>query len=109
MSGVSHYVAKPMPRPLTGHDWMRHGNPPPTNYFKSREINFNESDFNYYDHPDYNCDYYEQTYFEPTYEPMYEPQSYINDYIPAYVEEPQEEAANENQDFQVAPKSEKPK
>lgn len=109
MSGVSHYVAKPMPRPMTGHDWTRHGNPPPTNYFKTREMNFNEFDFNYYDHPEYNYDCYEQTYFEPTYEPTYEIQPYTNDYIPAYVEESQEEATAENQDFQVASKLEKPK
>lgn len=66
MSGVSHYVARPMQ--MRGHDWSRSGNPPPSNYFRSRELNLNEC----YEHPyfepyyddgyqDYNCGvYYEQ-------------------------------------------------
>lgn len=63
MSGVSHFVSKPLG--LSGHDWRKTGNPPPSNYFKSREVNFNEmlehddnynySDY-YYEQPDY-CDY----------------------------------------------------
>lgn len=107
MSGISHYVAKA--RPLTGHDWTRHGNPPATNYFKTREMNFNEVDHNYYGYPDYNHDQYEQTYFEPTYEPSYEQQAYQYEYIPAFIEEPQEETSTESQDFQIASTSEKPK
>lgn len=55
MSGVSHFTTKPLPPAFAGHDWRRHGNPPPTNYFKSREMNFNETmdsdNMHYY--PDY--------------------------------------------------------
>lgn len=39
MSGVSHFVTKTLP---SGHDWRRFGNPPPSNYFKTREMNMNE-------------------------------------------------------------------
>lgn len=44
MSGVSHYVIKERPpfRPLTGHDWRTQGNPAPSNYFKTKEMNMNE-------------------------------------------------------------------
>lgn len=45
MSGVSHFVPKPLPPP--GHDWQKFGNPPPSNYFKTREVNFNEFDYDY--------------------------------------------------------------
>lgn len=112
MSGVSHFVPKPMPRPLTGHDWTKHGNPPPSNYFKTREMNMNEVDcYDYYEYPDYAYDnYYDQSYPEPcTYEPMYEA-SACSDYVPAYVEEHQnvsEGTSAENQDFQIAQKSDK--
>lgn len=40
MSGVSHFVPRPMP--FRGNDWFRQGNPPPSNYFRTREMNFNE-------------------------------------------------------------------
>lgn len=79
MSGVSHFQTRTLPPSsgLGGHNWMRSGNPPPNNYFKSREMNFNECsdyyDYNYY--PDYypddtytyyndnpNCTYQEVTY-----------------------------------------------
>lgn len=114
MSGVSYYVSKPMPRPPTVHDWSKHGNPPPSNYFKTREMNMNEVDcFDYYECPDFTYDmYYEQSYPEPyNYEPVYEPSAY-NEYVPAYVEEHQdvpEGISAENQDFQITPKSDKPK
>lgn len=55
MSGVSHFVSRQLPHGLTGHDWRKSGNPPPNNYFKVREMNFNEttdSDDLYY-YPDY--------------------------------------------------------
>lgn len=118
MSGVSHYVTKPFPpRPqLSGHDWMKQGNPPPSNYFKTRDINFNEtydSELYYYD-PSYT--YYDDSYYATSYEPYYpepsyempsEPQSHP-DYVPAYVEENLDEQP-EKQDFQDSPKSEKRK
>lgn len=110
MSGVSHFVSKPMPRPLTGHDWTKHGNPPPSNYFKTREMNMHEIDYSdYYNYPDYNYGYYDSTYYQPTYELMCEQQAHYNDYVPAYVEEPQEEVPTDSQDFQIAPESEKQK
>lgn len=113
MSGVSHFVPRILPRTIQGHDWTKHGNPPPSNYFKTREMNINETDcYDYYEYPDYTYDnYYEQTYTEPyTYEPVYEPSGY-SDYVPAYVEEHQEvpEVASDSQDFQTAQKSDKPK
>ncbi|KAL4718244.1 hypothetical protein ACJJTC_018243 [Scirpophaga incertulas] len=37
MSGVTPYIAKQLPSIKTPHDWTKHGNPPPTNYFKTRE------------------------------------------------------------------------
>lgn len=74
MSGVSHFTPKPLPPRIPGHDWQRFGNPPPSNYFKTREMNFNES----YDYDDYNYDYYDyyynyQTdYTEPDYNNYYD-------------------------------------
>lgn len=58
MSGVVPYVPKPLPP--SGHDWTRHGNPPPNNYFKSRETNFNDC-YGYDDYeygPTYDVDYF---------------------------------------------------
>lgn len=76
MSGVQHFVPKTLPPTLSGHDWRRHGNPPPNNYFKSREMNINEcydnnyNDF-YYD-TDYNNYYDYYSYDEvPTYNDSY--------------------------------------
>lgn len=72
MSGVSHFVTKPLPPAMTGHDWRRSGNPPPTNYFKTREMNYNETsdnnDFNYYADP-----YYEMTDYYNDYSDYYDP------------------------------------
>ncbi|CAH2108867.1 unnamed protein product [Euphydryas editha] len=63
MSGVRHFVPRPLPPRIPGHDWQRFGNPPPSNYFKAKEVNFNETyeDYNYY--PDY---YYDQYYTDYT-------------------------------------------
>jgi hypothetical protein len=61
MSGVSHFAPKPLPP--SGWNWMRQGNPPPSNYFKSRDVNVNEfynlDDIYYYPecHYDYNDSY----------------------------------------------------
>lgn len=110
MSGVSHYVTKPF-TPRTQHDWTKHGNPPPSNYFKTREMNINETyDPQYYDNYDdyYYPDYYE--YPDKSYEMPYEQQqSYHSDYDPAYVEETQNDTPVESQDFQKAIASEKPR
>lgn len=116
MSGVSHYVAKSFPS-RTPHDWTKFGNPPPSNYFKTREINFNEfydPQYQYdpyydYDGIDYQQDYYEYPDF--AYGASYNPPSYHPEYIPnVSVEEPQEEAhLADSEDFQKPSKSEKPK
>lgn len=66
MSGVSHYVTKTLPPTMSGHNWMKSGNPPPSNYFKTREANMNE------------CSSYDGYYqdFEPLYYPDYDYESY---------------------------------
>lgn len=77
MSGVSHYASKPLPP--SGHDWRRFGNPPPSNYFKTREVNFNNClDYEYGPYYDYNnsdSDYqwYDHGYYEqfPFYDNFY--------------------------------------
>lgn len=61
MSGVSHFATKPLPP--SGHDWRKFGNPPPSNYFKTRDVNVN--DCVTYD------DYYNAIYSE-CYEPYYD-------------------------------------
>lgn len=93
MSGVSHYVTKPFPS-RQPHDWMKTGNPPPSNYFKTKEINFNE----FYDQPDYDP-YYEQFYHE-----------YYNDYpdysSPIYYEPTQfseTEIVEDNDETKISP------
>lgn len=53
MSGVSHYSSKPLPS--SGYDWRRFNNPPPSNYFKTKEMNYNNcADYNYDYYDDYN-------------------------------------------------------
>lgn len=69
MSGVSHFSYKPLPP--SGHDWRKFGNPPPTNYFKTREMNFNHTDPDQYYNTDATPDYY---YREFSYD--YEPDDY---------------------------------
>lgn len=56
MSGVQHFVPKALPPTLSGHDWRRFGNPPPNNYFKSREVNLNECAYDNSYYPDYYYD-----------------------------------------------------
>lgn len=110
MSGVSHYVAKPF-QTRTPHDWTKFGNPPPSNYFKTRELNFNEfyepteqyqPCYDYYDYNQYEQDYYEQPDFTDNY------------YYPCYPETqpPLDETCDanttdNNEDFQIKAKSEK--
>lgn len=71
MSGVSHFVSRPLPPRISGHDWQRHGNPPPSNYFKTREINYNETYEDNDNYPEY-VDHYDQ----------YNYNDYYNDYNP---------------------------
>lgn len=91
MSGVSHYVTRPLPSTgLRGHDWTKSGNPPPSNYFKSREMNLNmcsEYDGYYYPECEPHSYYPEYDHLAPEY-PMYEPDE--SQYYPEYnVTEPQ--------------------
>lgn len=115
MSGVSHYVAKPF-APRASHDWSKSGNPPPSNYFRTREFNFN--DFNdqlqYDNYSDYFVsDYYPQEYFEyPIYaypsEYVYEQPQRTDSYV--IVEEVKDPTPSaEKEDFQKDPKSDKSK
>lgn len=55
MSGIQHFAHTALPPTSMGHDWRKFGNPPPNNYFKTREINLNECayDDSYYDYQDY--------------------------------------------------------
>lgn len=79
MSGVQSFTPKVLPPTapvyrLSGHDWSKHGNPPPSNYFKTREMNLNEC---------YN-DAYVDYYCEPDsnyYSDFYEYPAYTSDYV----------------------------
>lgn len=111
MSGTPlHYVSKLFP-PRQPHDWRRFGNPPPTNYFKTREINFNESyDKPSYDNPQNEYDYCQEyhEYLEYNCEYSYKhPLQYSDNYC---VKETQDNVLTpENKDFQKFPKSDKSK
>lgn len=66
MSGVSHFVPRRLPPTntpgLTGHDWRRSGNPPPNNYFKTREINYVDCSNDFLMNDEYYTDYCEPYY-----------------------------------------------
>lgn len=122
MSGISHYVAKQLP--LTGHDWSKSGNPPPTNYFKTREMNINECydnngyyypdndyythdyDPNYYiDYTNYDADYnnYEiYDYYDPTINDCPPNGNKVNE-ISSIGAEAQPSTSHSDQDFPVSP------
>lgn len=108
MSGVSHFVSKPLP--LTGRDWRTHGNPPPNNYFKTREVNFNESGYDYDIQYDYDNSYpeYDQFYYTCEQYPEYYDCSYENP-TSTVVEEIGNLTTPEQQDFQKEPSSDKQK
>lgn len=108
MSGVSHYVSKPLP-PRQPHDVRRFRNPPPSNYFKTREINFNKSyDQPSYDNPQNEYDYCQEYYEYPEHDSEYSyehPLQYSDSYC---VEETQDNILTpENKDFRKLPKSDK--
>lgn len=109
MSGVSNYVEKRLPMTgMTGHDWRKHGNPPPTNYFKTREVNFNEFDGYenyYYDEYDNYPEYY-QDYYSCEQYPDYHHGQYSYSETPV-VEEVVDQGSDKN--FQKESESEKPK
>lgn len=119
MSGVSHFVTKALPP--SGHDWRKFGNPPPSNYFKSREMNFNDCfDYEYGPHYDVYSDYY---YAEPEcyyydyneypdnyefYDPNYRyPELPNSECVTETVEE--SSAPSKAEDFQNPGRSDKPK
>lgn len=113
MSGVSHFVSKPMP--VRGHDWTKSGNPPPSNYFKSRELNLNECPYYaygpYYDHSEY-------YYVDPEYndnlvyfnDDNYNEQLIVSE-VPNGTNEPLTESkpSTSNEDFRTDSKSDKQK
>lgn len=118
MSGVSHFVSRPLPptQPtLTGHNWLKYGNPPPRNYFKSREINFNncEDDYDSYDYytdfePYYNSNEYIEYPYDYDYDYNYEtyPQNYTDNPTTSQIESNNEITPTDNeQDFQKISKS----
>lgn len=112
MSGVSHFVSRQLPptNAFPRHDWSKSGNPPPSNYFKTREMHFsdcyNDPSFNdyftnydgvYYDFYEYPDLYYE-------YQPL--PQECLD--FPQQSESVKKDAIeSKEQDFQKTPKSEK--
>lgn len=117
MSGVSHYATKPFPAPARQlHDWSKFGNPPPSNYFKSREMNFNEfydqqlyNDAQDYYQP-YDCDYYQDCYEHPdsTYLYSQDQQPEYSDSYSYCVEATQEDVPTpENEDFSKLQTSDK--
>lgn len=113
MSGVSHFVPKPLPP--SGHDWRKFGNPPSNNYFKTRDVNFGDfsdpHDYNDF----YNYDY--NNYSDYDYCNYDQHAEYYTDYDQYYSEEPTVTAAPElsetpninDENFQTTLKLEKPK
>lgn len=112
MSGVQHFVPKQLPA-MSGHDWRKSGNPPPNNYFKSREVNVNE--FAMPDHSYYSDDYYCNTDYDyyTNYDDYYtsDDYSYVNstydsstydNQITSDIDpQPGPSYASQNQDFQL--------
>lgn len=115
MSGVSPYVVKSLPF-RQHHDWTKHGNPPPSNYFKSRELNFNDlydQQYDYDDYSDHDAQYYYSDRYDcpgQTYYTTYETQFNESDrQTPVIVEESHDDAVAESKDFQARPDIKKPK
>lgn len=114
MSGVSHFVPRTLPQTQTlgRQDWSNFRNPPPSNYFKTREVNFNEFGYDYNDYSnDYEYASYDQNYYPYEYSdyPCYEEQVPYQE--PAVIEEvgDQLSAPTEGVNFQNESQSEKPK
>lgn len=114
MSGVIPYVANPLSiRQL--HDWTKHGNPPPSNYFKTRELNFNDL----YDQQDYYDDYgdHDTYYYYPdgydcpgqTYFTTSDTQTNELVSTPVIAKESQDDKIVENEVFQTRPELKKAK
>lgn len=114
MSGVQPFVPRTLAPNLSGHDWRRHGNPPPSNYFKTKEMNVNEcfDDYSYtnnYDDVNYSNYYYPehdqdnaQTYNDSYYcdDNALQPETFTDE--PPTCDEPQASSSQSTQDFQRA-------
>lgn len=114
MSGVSHYTPRVLPP--TAHDWSKQGNPPQSNYFKTRDVNVNEcttyDDYSNYYYPEYEVEsYYDTDNYYNGYEYdanqfMYEePQAEVT--CDSVEEQPKPSTSQGSQDFQVATTSKK--
>lgn len=115
MSGVSHFTPRVLPP--SGHDWTKHGNPPPTNYFKTRDVNVNEcisyDDYCNYQYDDsYNTDSYytvPDSYNNYEYDSLYPYQTQyegpqVSEVWYEQVEDknqPSTSSQDDNQDFQL--------
>lgn len=111
MSGVSHFVPRPLP-PTNRQDLRNFQNPPPNNYFKTREMNFNEFESDY---DEYGYDYYYSDDDQYYYTCAYPDNLYYQEPLP-YSEPSIEEEVLEtpstvttNANFQKESRSEKPK
>ncbi|CAH2226624.1 jg26951 [Pararge aegeria aegeria] len=113
MSGVSHFANKPLPP--SGWNWAKQGNPPPSNYFKARDVNLNECSnyvdyYQYPDHYDYfydpndGIDYSDQYYDCYPYE-FDTSHDMTNNCNAQTTREPQQPEAETNEDFREESKS----
>lgn len=122
MSGVSHFVPRNLPPSsfATGHNWMKAGNPPPTNYFKSREMHFNDCynfdpsfDEHYQDcYPGYESYDYPEYYFDHEQEQSPEDYPEYPQLMPSAPESGTQQENNQgcnDQDFQKVLKSSRSK
>ncbi|KAL4717670.1 hypothetical protein ACJJTC_000819 [Scirpophaga incertulas] len=109
MSGVNPFIPKVLPP--TGRDWRLYGNPPPSNYFKTREVNMNEFDYDYNQNYNYYTDYYNcdpQDYYPTEQQPsVFHGEPYIYDESPIVEEIDQKVTSTEN--FHQVQKLDKPK
>ena len=74
MSGISQPVARTLYPSQGVRDWRTHGNPPPSNYFKTKEMHMHDfqPDFYPYDFAYYDPTNYYDPYFESYNNPEYE-------------------------------------
>lgn len=111
MSGVSHFVPKPLAP--SGHDWRKFGNPPPSNYFKTREVNFTEFDHDYnphYEYDDYShvdCYYTDDFNYEQYSDYNNTPEQWAE--YPAIKEIEQQHPSSEEENFHKVSQSDTPK
>lgn len=105
MSGVQNFTPKALPHTnmLTSHDWSKSGNPPPNNYFKTREANINDC----VSYDDY-CSYYSDCY-QPEYNYENNYNNYDTDYAPgvscdiSFYQSPNDEQPTDGPNQQAGP------